>query len=287
MLRRVARFIPTLALFGIVALHATTAAAEPAMVFNVSTPAEPVQGAPGHQVVLPLRITNPGTHAIAVEIRQRALDLGDNGQVSVLDHADSTWGSHVQVPADPVTIPAGGYRQLDLRLRVPSVAPDTYLVGFLITPLGSGDGVRVVTAIGTYVLVDVPGPRDRRLDLALHAPTLSWSNTAVGDAVASNVGRSSLWYWGQQGDQRLPRAFLPAHRFRTITVVADSAMGLGVARLHLQLFYNCTDRQVCERDVARSVLLIHPAYPVATLALMFVTAVYFVRRHQRIRLARR
>jgi hypothetical protein len=180
-------------------------------------------------------------------------------------------------------IPADGYQTLSIPLVMPQLAPDTYLVGLLVTPLNDQPNVRVVSAIGSYATIDVPGPRDRHLTATLHTPGIVWGASHKITLVATNTGRSSLWFWGEHGAQRIPRLLVPAGHHRTLSLAAHAAFGLGIKHVRVRLFYNRSDAQVVQLTAQRTILFVHPGYGAAAVALIVlaIAAVLRLRRHPR------
>jgi hypothetical protein len=235
---------------------------------GVSVPPDPVRAVPGERAEFPLRVTNPSARPVSVRFQQRALALGDNGRVEFLDGPDPRWASHLGLPAEPAEIPAGGYREFAFPLDTPRLAPDTYLVGVLVSPVVTAPGVQVVSAAGAFVAVDLPGPRDRRLQAALHAPGLVW-------AAAADVSLTV-------------RSFLPSGKERSRPVSVSQRFGLGVQRVSVRIFYNRSDAEVAQAVVTRSVVFVHPAYPAAAAVLLVAVPLAWRlrRRHRRLLAAR-
>ena len=280
-MRKLASYVLAVpAVMSIVVVLSTTVAGAAPRSIGVSVPADPIPAIPGRWVALPLRVTNPGATPVAVHIEQRALELGDNGRISVLTGPDPSWAPQLQVPPGPVDVPAQGYAEVSLNLRVPNLAPDTYLVGFLVTPMVPQSGIQVVNAIGTYFAVDIPGPRDRRIAASLHAPAFVWGNSAQATVTVSNIGHSSVSFWGEAGSQRVLKTFLPSAHHRSVTVATSSHFGLGKQTVTVHLFYNgTTDAQVREVTVSGTTWFVAPLYPIVAAGLVLVVlAVVAVRR---------
>lgn len=252
---------------------------------GVSVAADPIPAEPGHQVPLALRISNPSGTPVSVEIAQRALALGDNGRMTILDHPDPKWAPYIRMPNAPVMIPAQGFRDLSMPLDVPLVAPDSYLIGFLVTPTATGVGVHVLTSAGAYVAIDVPGPRDRRLSAHLVAPGVVWGRLARAKLAVVNVGASSTWFWGEDATQRLPKTFLPAGRQRSVPLSIRARLGLGVEHVRARIFYHRSDAQVIEIDTRHTVVFIDPPYGAG--AVLLVGAVVGLGVRRRVRKCRR
>jgi hypothetical protein len=261
-----------LALLAALALSAAPAhAATPpdAVQLGVSLPADAVQAKPGDHIQLAFAVANAGDNPLRVRLAQRQVRLGDNGTITMLSVPDPTWAPATTVPSDALTVPAHRSLTIAVPTVVPALSPDVYLVGFEVTtvPL-PGNTVHVLTSVGAYVPVDVPGPRDRRLHATLRAPRVVWGAATELHLDVANAGKSSLYFWGDEQGKRIDKAFLPAGHHRTIPVAVHHAMGLGSATSHV--FYNRADNQVVEAAVARPRILFLPPTEVLIIAAMVV-----------------
>jgi hypothetical protein len=284
------------AAFGVPLAGAASAAAPPASDVTVSTPADPITGVPGQTVALPVLIANNTAEPVYFTIAQRAMRLGDEGAVRMLDTPDPVW-SGLQLPTADLLLTAGEYRRFQFRLRIPEIGPDTYLVGIVVTPRParpSPGQVQIVGAVGGLFTIDVPGPRDRRLRAALELRRVVLDGSAEGRVRVTNVGRSSLYFWADHGvevspggsagsPERISRTFLPSGHNRSFPVGVSAPFGIGRARVLSNVYHNGADNQVLEDTVTGDVWLVHPAYPTAVLVLLLglgaLLAVRLAHRH--------
>ena len=120
-------------------------------------------------------------------INSRTLTLGDNGKVTIGAGPDPRWAGRVRFPRSD-TIPAQRYRDVELSIRVPELSPDLYFVGFLVTPVVTeGGSIKVVNQIGSFLTLDIPGPRLRLLTGHLHLPNFVLGSEASGDVRVTNL----------------------------------------------------------------------------------------------------
>src|SRR5262249_50430521 len=92
----------------------------------VSVPPDPVALHPGGSANVLVRFVNPGGHQVVATIAQRRIALGDAGLVSMGAQPDPRWDS-MTYPHGRIVIPAGGYRNVPLTIRVPNgLAPNLY-----------------------------------------------------------------------------------------------------------------------------------------------------------------
>ena len=195
----------------------------------VSVPADPVPAHAGGVARTLIRVVNPNHSAVSVVISSRTPALGDNGKVSIGSGPDPRWAGRVRFPKGAITIPAQGWRDIDLSIRVPRLSPDLYFVGFLVTPVATAGGsIKVVNQIGSFLTLDVPGPRLRLLTGHLHLPSFVLGSEASGDLRVTNLGHASVTLWGENDttsspggsyeQARLGPSLLPVGRSRSIAV---------------------------------------------------------------------
>jgi hypothetical protein len=236
----------------------------------VSVPPDPVPIAAGQGARTAIRVVNPGRTPVTVVVHSHGAVLGDDGRIAMDAGGDPGWQGRQSFPAQPLTIPARGYRDVPLAIRVPKrVAPDLYFVGFLVTPLATGQGnVRVINQIGSFVTVDVPGPRERRLQAAFHVPGVTLGGEATGSLQVANVGRAAVRFWGENDvrasggarvQHRLDPSLVPAGRSRTFAVAGGSSWPVGMVTMTVHIVYpGRTEAATREVILRRRVLVIHP-----------------------------
>lgn len=260
---------------------------------TVSISPDPIRAAPGEIVHIPLRVGNNETARPAhFTIAQRALSLDDEGRITVLEHTDPAFAA-LNVPGDEQTLGPGAYRDYDFAFQVPPLAPDTYLVGLLVSVRNEMVGaVNLQGQVATFATLDVPGERDRRLHAALHLPGFHLGSSTSGQAVLSNVGGSSFNVWGEidtGGGQRerIGKIFLAAGRQRSAPVSASAKWGLGRKRVTLNVYHNITDSQTGVDTVTATVWLIHPAYVAEAVTALLAASLVLIEWLLRRRRARR
>jgi hypothetical protein len=233
---------------------------------TVSVSPDAIRAAPGDVVQIPLRVSNNETvQPVHFTIAQRALSMEDEGRITVLADADPAFAA-LNVPGDEQTLDPGMYRDYDFELQVPALAPDTYLIGLLVSVRSETVGaVNVQGQVATFATLDIPGLRDRRLHAELHLPGFHLGSSTSGQAVLSNVGGSSFSVWGEidaGGGQRdrVGKTFLAAGRERSVPVSTSAKWGFGRNHVTLNVYHNITDSQTGVDTVTATVWLIHPAY---------------------------
>lgn len=304
--RRGPRFVAVLGVAVLLAATctATTQAAGPKPVgglraLAVSVPPDPVPIKAGSRAKTLIRVVNPNDVPVTVTITSRALSLGDNGKVGVGNGPDPRWAKSVDFPPGQLTISAQSYLDVPLTIRVPArLSPDLYFVGFLVTPLPTGSGsLQVINQIGSFVTVDVPGPRIRKLAALFHVPSLSLSTRARGTVRIANTGQAAVRFWGEQDStsspggsaeqQRFDPSLLPTGRYRMVDVSAKPAWPVGMVTMTVHLVYpGRTEATTKELTVTKQVLVINPIVPAALAIVLLVTAGLFWWRRRRRRLAK-
>ena len=259
----------------------------------VSVPPDPVRIAPGARARTSIRVVNPGRSAVTVVVRGHGAALGDDGRIAMTAGGDPGWQGRQSFSARPLTIPARGYRDVPVAIRVPArVAPDLYFVGFLVTPLATGQGdVHVLNQIGSFVTVDVPGPRERRLQAVLHVHGVTLGSQASGTLQVANVGRAAVRFWGENDvrasggsprQQRLQPSLVPVRRSRAFVVAGGSSWPVGMVTMTVHIVYPARTEAATRQIVLRKrVLVIHPWVVPAAIGLSVVVPLLLIRRRRR------
>jgi len=259
----------------------------------VSVPADPVPARAGGVARTLIRVVNPNDFAVTVVIRSRTLALGDNGKVSIGSGADPRWAGRVRFPRTPLRIPAQSYRNVPLSISVPHLSPDLYFVGFLVTPVATGGGsITVVNQIGSFLTLDVPGPRLRLLTGHLHLPTFVLGSEASGEMRVTNLGHASVTMWGENDttsapggafqQQRLGPSLLPVGRSRSIAVSGKPRWPVGIVTVTTRVTYpGRTAAETREIVLTRRVIVVSPWVLAALGGLIVLIAAAWWRRRRR------
>jgi hypothetical protein len=236
----------------------------------VSVPAEPVEVQKGGITHTSIRVVNPNDFAVSVVITSRTLALGDDGKVSVGSSPDPRWADRVRFPRNALRIPAQSYRNVPLAIRAPHLTPDLYFVGFLVTPVDAdGGSIKVINQIGSFVTLDVPGPRLRLLTGHLHLPTFVFGSQASGHVRVTNLGHASLTLWGENDttstpggtfeQERLGPSLLPVGRSRSIAVGAKPRWPAGIVTVTTRVTYpGRTATETRQLVLTRRVIVVSP-----------------------------
>jgi len=276
----------------------------------VSIPSEPVQLPPGGTTTIPLRVINPGDRPVTVTITGRQLHFEDNGHLRIGTTADPKWNDRVEYPQGPQVVPARGFINAPVTVHMPdTAAPDLYFIGFLVTPATVGDQrVQVVNQIGSYLTIDVPGPRERKLTasidlpVSLHIPGFHIGNDLRGEVIVSNIGRSAVRYWGEvqtnpspggtPAQKRIDKTLLPTGLHRSHALVAQPAWPIGFIDTTVHIVYpGTTEASSKEVVLHQRTLVVSPSILIAAALLLVATAGYLYRhkrnRHQELATKRR
>ncbi len=287
------------ALLAAVATGGAAAASAPvggARALSVSVPPDPIPFKPGVAQTVEIRVTNPNPRRMTATISPRGLSFGDNGKTSMLASPDPRWSS-LDFPKAPIAIPAEGFRDVPLRIRLPrQIEPDLYFIGFLVTPQQQSAGnLQVVNQIGSFLTVDVPGPRVR----SLHA-TFDLSSFVVGTHVhgtlrIANTGHTVVRYWGENdttasggsfSEQRLDPSLLPVGSSSIVSVSRKAGWPVGRVTMTVHLIYpGRTESSTDELTFTKTVLVVSPLVPggaVALLTLIAGTVLLRLRRRGRL-----
>jgi hypothetical protein len=239
-----------------------------------------------------VRIVNPNTARVRVTIESRQLSLLDDGKVAVGAGPDPRWERRARFPSRQLTIPAQGYLNIPLTVRVPrGLPPDLYFIGFLVTPAPTRSGsIQVINQIGSFLTIDVPGPRIRKLAGHFQIPELIFGTKATGSLRIANVGKAAVRFWGENDTTsspggkyqqlRLDPSLLPAGRSRSITVSSKPAWPIGLVTVTTHITYpGRTESATKELTFSKRVLVINPWIPIGLLLLLLaLVAGWLVKR---------
>jgi hypothetical protein len=251
----------------------------------VSVPADPIAIAAGRSTRSLVRLVNPGDAAVRVTIESRELSLGDNGKVSIGGGPDPRWQHRARFPSRLLTVPARGYLDVPVTIHVPRLLPaDLYFIGFLVTPVATETGsIHVINQIGSFLTVDVPGPRLRELAGRLHISTLVFGSKADGTIRVSNIGKAAVRFWGENDtiaspggtpeQIRLDPSLLPAGKSRSIKISGAPAWPIGTVTITTHLTYpGRTEATTRELTFSKRVLVVSPWLPIVLGPLVLLLA---------------
>ena len=261
----------------------------------VSVPPEPAPAPKGETQRIPIRVVNPGNQPVSATISQRQIRLGDNGEVTVGTGADPVWGSRVTFTPSTVTLPARAYADVVISVQVPAdIGSDLHFVGFLVSPVASAPGqVAVINQIGSFVTLDVPGPRQARLRVALQIPGFHLGRQAEGTVQVANAGHSSVRFWGETDitswpggsvpdQQRIDSSLAPVGTRRSLVVTARPAWPIGFVRVRGQIVWPTADQSSTKQVVYEGrVLVVAPWVVVAAAAVLLAVVLLAVVRLRR------
>lgn len=262
----------------------------------VSIPSEPTPAPKGTTVRIPIRVVNPGNKPVTVTIAQRAVLLGDNGSASIGASADPQWGSRVTFVPPTAVLGARQYANVDIIVQVPAgIGSDLHFVGFLVSPVATAQGqVSVINQIGSFVTLDVPGPREARLGATLQLPSFTLARQAQGSLQVANLGHSAVRFWGENNttswpggtatdQQRYDTSLAPVATTRSITVIARPAWPVGFVSLKGQIVYpSATGSATKEVAFSKRVFVIDPWVIIVAAGLLLAGAFLSgIRRHRR------
>jgi len=236
----------------------------------VSVPADPVPAPVGGVARTLIRVVNPNDFAVTVLIHSRTLSLGDDGKVSIGSGPDPRWSGRVQFPQSTLRIPAQSYRNVPLSVHVPHLSPDLYFVGFLVTPVAAvGGSIKVVNQIGSFLTLDVPGPRVRIVTGHLHLPSFVLGSKAAGSVRLTNVGHAAVNLWGENDTTSSPRgvfqqerlgpSLLPVGRSRSLAVTGKPRWPVGIVTVTTRVTYpGRTASETRELVLTQRVVVVSP-----------------------------
>jgi hypothetical protein len=252
----------------------------------VSIPPDPAPAPKGAAVRIPIRIVNPGSQTVTAGIAQRAVLLGDNGHVTIGSRPDRVWEDRVTFAPATVRLPPRSYAKVVISVRVPAgIGSDLHFVGFLVSPAATAAGqVSVINQIGSFVTLDVPGPREAKLRVALQVPGFALARQARGTLEVANIGHSAVRFWGENDTTlwpggsnpeqvRIDTHLAPVATTRTLPVIARPAWPVGFVTLRGQIVYpSVTSSATTQTAFDKRVLVIDPWVLVAVAILLLFVA---------------
>jgi hypothetical protein len=260
----------------------------------VSVPPDPVPVRAGSTIHTLIRVLNPNHKPVLVTITSRRLILGDNGKVMLGSGPDPRWQRLAHFPARMLRIPAEGYRNIPLAVRAPRrLRPDLYFIGFLVTPVATQVGtIKVINQIGSFVTIDVPGPRFRKLIGRFDLPSFVFGSHAEGTLRVTNTGRASVEFWGESDTSaspggtvrqtRLDPYLLPIGRSRTITVSGKPSWPIGIVTVTAHITYpGRTEATTKELTFTKHVIVISIWVPIALGSLLIAAIFVWILRRRR------
>jgi hypothetical protein len=210
------------------------------------------------------------------------------------DNADPQWQGRVQFAPATATIEPQQFIDVTVTVDVPStISSDLHFVGFLVSPVATAQGqVTVINQIGSFVTLDVPGPRVALIRVTLRMPGFTFGRQATGTLEIANVGESSVRFWGEDSttswprstpkQQRFEKSLVPTGTTQSLTVVAKPAWPVGFVTIRGQIIYPSTaESTTTEIQFSKRVLVIDPrAIALLAAALVLVFLLWWLRRRR-------
>jgi hypothetical protein len=267
----------------------------------VSVPPNPVPIGPGATSKVHIRVVNPGNVPVTVTVTGRGLDFGDNGKVNLTTRPDPRWLGRIDFPAGNLVLQAQSFDDLFLTVRMPDhISPDLYFVGFVVSPVPTRTGsVTLINQIGSFFIIDVPGPRVRKLSARLDVPgfnlgPIHLGSVAIGDRARGevrvrNVGHATARFWGENdtssspggsspSQQLIQVSLLPVGHLRSYVVSAHPAWPVGLVTMSVHIIYpDKTENATAEITLTKRVLVISP-WVIVVLFVLLALATWLLRR---------
>jgi len=273
----------TAAVMAAVLLAPLTAAAAPSPAprsIAVSVPSEPVPFHAGDTGRIMIRVLDPTQAPVTVTVTGMGVELGDNGKVTFTGAPDPAWVNQADFPAGSLVIPAMSYIDVYVTVRMPAtISPDLYYVGFVVRPVPTGPGVKVVNQIGGFFSIDVPGPRARSLAANLdvqgfnlgpiHLADFVLGSQVKGQLAVRNTGQAAVQFWGENDvtswvvttplQARIAKSLVPIARSRNFPVSASPGLLIDMVTLSVRVSYpSNTDSATTDIVIERQILVVSP-----------------------------
>ena len=262
---------------------------------SVTSPPGPIDVTPGTVATTTLTVGNLGFNPLDVRIITERVKLLDNGKTRLTEGADPRFAGRVSITPSLLTLPARHEQTVNVSVNIPNgLKPDDYFLGFLISPIINSTSVTVENDIGTLVVLNVPGPRNRRLIanyVGLPLLNFSLSSSVSGLVRPKSVGTATVqftttmetsgWPTPTTSYRTEPPYLLPPGLTRDIPLHFSSWLGLGWYTVHTTLVYNLTDRTTGEVAISKTVVIINPLWFLVIPAILLFWM--WVRRRRRSR----
>jgi hypothetical protein len=262
---------------------------------SVTSPAEPVDATPGSPATAMLTVGNLSQGPLPVRVTAVGVQLLDNGKTRLGQSDDPRFAGRVHINPGALTIQARHKATVEITVDVPSgLQPDDYFLGFLVTPILNAPSVTVVNQIGALVVLDVPGPRLRKLTARAIGPPrvrFTFGRSAAGTVRVTNVGAATVpfsattetqgWPAASQPYRVEPRQVLPPGLSRDTPLHVTTPFGLGWYTIRTTLIYNLTEQTTGQVVVSRRVLVVNPLLAIPVVVLL-ASLVWRRRRRQRL-----
>ena len=263
------------------------AAPGPSADLFVTSPPDPIPAPPGTVATTTLIVGNLGHSPLSVDIITESVQLLDNGQTRFVRGPDPRFAGRVSITPNQLNLAARSENKVQVSVNMPpGLKPDDYFLGFLVSPVINSPSVAVQNDIGGLVVLNVPGPRDRKLTaqyVGLSWLNVSLSNSAAGLVRTKSVGTSTVqfsttietsgWPSPKASYLTVPAHLLPPGLTRDIPVSVSSWLGLGWYAIHTTLVYDRTDQATGEVALSRTVIVLNPlwflVFPAVTLCWMW------------------
>jgi hypothetical protein len=261
---------------GFVVLDSPSAAhaAAPSTELFVTSPPDPIPAVPGTTAATTLTVGNLGQTPLDVAIATRSVNPLNNGKTRFGAGPDPRFAGRITITPNALSLPARSEHTVQVAVTMPAgLPPDDYFLGFLVSPAINSPSVAVENDVGGLVILDVPGPRDRRLAAQFGGPSwlnLSLSGSAVGSIRATSVGKSTVAFTTTVATTGWPSPtppylevksqLLPSDLSRDIPVHVSSWLGIGWYTFHATLVYDRTGQATGEVAISRTVLIVNPLW---------------------------
>ena len=244
-----------------------------------------------------VRVGNNGAMALPITISPATMELGDNGATTMSPGVDPRFLNSVTLETTEATVPANDYIEVPVSISIPtSLVPDIYLLGFLVTPSPGAGSVQVISQIGAFISIELPGSRDRRIEAAFNnAPRFVVSDNPTLTVHVDNVGESALEFTSETtidgvgtatpGNIRVAPELLPSGTSRNVEITWVAELGVGVFDVQTRLVHNLTPSETTGVELEHKIVVVSPIALTVMVTILFILAaggVLIVRHRRRI-----
>jgi hypothetical protein len=237
-----------------VALPSPAHADDKPVSFGVSAPADVQPARPGELVKTWLGLSNQLDQPMTLQVRMVTMRPADDGKFDVVDSPDPMWAPQVKGPGT-VDLPPKGSVRAPVEVQMPEgLAPDIYLIGFVVEPQNKSTepgAIIVRSQISSFITLEVPGKRHREISVPWHRmPRFQIGRRVHASFRVVNAGLGTALFRGQvrentftgrnvavvqaTGEQPM---LIPSHTARTVSYTWEASGLLHIGSAHLEVSY--------------------------------------------------
>lgn len=268
----------------------TTSGHEAPIGITVSFPptTSPVLAYPGTTAESSFEVTNNESTPVGIRVLPGTVIVGDNGDLVIKPGVERRFRGDVTWTPTAFTAAPHSTTQVQVHVQVPQLAPGIYVLGLLVRPDVTSQGIAVVNQIGALVTFQTPGPTNQRVAARFVdapgtrrvplLPPVQLSTSVRTTLRVTDVGTSPLYSFSQvtvestpggadvvghaagvPGQLRAPvHLYFPGHYRDTPVVWSPGALGIGAAHASAFVYVHTPNGSLASVRPSTRVLVVSP-----------------------------